>query len=104
VENVEKPEQVSDSRLNLHTAMAEKAPPPKVEAAAYTVGLIYVKPIEMTAITTMVDKIHALVPLANQDDNEYVLGGSENTMLQSLAHREGSRERCRLRPSQHAYA
>ncbi|EXJ91798.1 hypothetical protein A1O3_00348 [Capronia epimyces CBS 606.96] len=41
---------------------------------AYTVALIYVKPLEMHAITVMLDEQHESVPLALEDKNEYTLG------------------------------
>jgi nucleoside phosphorylase len=41
---------------------------------AYTVGLIYVKPLEMNAITVMLDEEYESVPLALGDKNEYTLG------------------------------
>jgi hypothetical protein len=34
-------------------------------ADAHTVGIIYVKPLEMNAITVMLDEEYELVPLAN---------------------------------------
>jgi nucleoside phosphorylase len=40
----------------------------------YTVGLIYVKPLEMNAITVMLDEEYESVPLALGDKNEYTLG------------------------------
>jgi nucleoside phosphorylase len=41
---------------------------------AYTVGIIYVKPLEMNAITVMLDEEHESVLLALEDKNEYTLG------------------------------
>ncbi|KIM96578.1 hypothetical protein OIDMADRAFT_132188 [Oidiodendron maius Zn] len=46
----------------------------KLPADAYTVGLIYIKPLEMNAITVMLDERHESVPLRLGDDNEYMLG------------------------------
>jgi nucleoside phosphorylase len=50
---------------------------------AYTVGLIYVKPLEMNAITVMLDEEHESVPLALGDKNEYTLGriGKHNVAI-----------------------
>ena len=45
-----------------------------VSADVYTVGLIYVKPLEMDTITVMLDKEHKSVPLQQGDYNEYTLG------------------------------
>ncbi|KAL2817194.1 quinon protein alcohol dehydrogenase-like superfamily [Aspergillus granulosus] len=49
----------------------------------YTVGIIYVKPLEMTAITTMVDRFFLPVRLPRADRNEYTLGriGSHNVVI-----------------------
>jgi hypothetical protein len=41
---------------------------------SYTIGLIYVKPIEMNAITVMLDQGYESVPVALGDKNEYTLG------------------------------
>ncbi|KAH6649521.1 nucleoside phosphorylase domain-containing protein [Chaetomium tenue] len=46
----------------------------RLKADAYTVGLIYVKPLEMHAITAMLDEHHEAVPMRLGDDNEYTLG------------------------------
>jgi hypothetical protein len=43
----------------------------RLPADAYTIGLVYAKPLEMTAITVMLDEEHASVPLAFGDKNEY---------------------------------
>ena len=50
---------------------------------AYTVGLIYVKPLEMHAITVMLDEEYQSVPLALGDKNEYTLGriGKHNVAI-----------------------
>jgi nucleoside phosphorylase len=45
-----------------------------LSADAYTVGLIYVKPLEMKAISVMLDEFHQSVPIRLGDDNEYTLG------------------------------
>jgi len=61
------------------------ATPPKTElsADAYTIGIVYVKPIEFKAISTMLDERHEPVTLDANDDNEYVLGrvGKHNVVL-----------------------
>jgi hypothetical protein len=46
----------------------------KLTADAYTIGLIYIKPLEMNAITVMLDERHESIPLRLEDDNEYTLG------------------------------
>jgi len=43
-------------------------------ADSFTVGLIYIKPLEMAAITTMLDERFDSVPTAHGDPNTYVLG------------------------------
>lgn len=50
---------------------------------AYTVGLLYVKPLEMNAITVMLDEEYESVPLALGDKNEYTLGciGKHNVAI-----------------------
>jgi nucleoside phosphorylase len=50
---------------------------------AYTVGLVYVKPLEMNAITVMLDEEYESVPLALGDKNEYTLGriGKHNVAI-----------------------
>ena len=55
----------------------------RLNADAYTVGLIYAKPIEMHAITVMLDEIHQPLPMRLGDDNEYTLGriGKHNVAL-----------------------
>ncbi|KAF3307927.1 SH3 and multiple ankyrin repeat domains protein 2 [Orbilia oligospora] len=49
----------------------------------YTVGLIYVKPLEMNAIIPMLDERHEQLRLNEDDDNEYTLGriGAHNVMV-----------------------
>ncbi|KAF3170382.1 Ankyrin Repeat [Orbilia oligospora] len=49
----------------------------------YTVGLIYVKPLEMDAILTMLDEEHESLRLNEDDDNEYTLGriGPHNVLV-----------------------
>jgi nucleoside phosphorylase len=49
-------------------------PKKSISADAYTVGLIYVKPLEMDAITVMLDEEHESAPLQQGDYNEYTLG------------------------------
>ena len=46
----------------------------KLPADAYTVGLIYIKHLEMNAITVMLDERHKSIPLRLEDDNEYTHG------------------------------
>ncbi|QKX64098.1 uncharacterized protein TRUGW13939_11271 [Talaromyces rugulosus] len=55
----------------------------RLSADAFTVGLIYVKPLEMQAISVMLDECYEPVPLHIQDDNEYTLGkiGSHNVVV-----------------------
>jgi len=50
---------------------------------AYTIGFIYVKPLEMNAITVMLDEEYQSVPLALGDKNEYTLGriGKHNVAI-----------------------
>jgi len=50
------------------------APRKYVPPEAYTIGLIYIKPLEMNAITVMLDEEHESVSLALEDKNEYILG------------------------------
>ncbi|KAK6502809.1 SH3 and multiple ankyrin repeat domains protein 2 [Arthrobotrys musiformis] len=49
----------------------------------YTVGLVYVKPLEMQAIIAMLDEEHELLPLNEYDENEYTLGriGVHNVVI-----------------------
>ncbi|KAF3233283.1 Ankyrin Repeat [Orbilia oligospora] len=49
----------------------------------YTVGLIYVKPLEMNAIIPMLDERHEQLRLNEDDDNEYTLGkiGAHNVIV-----------------------
>jgi nucleoside phosphorylase len=55
----------------------------QLAADAYTVGIIYVKPIEMNAITAMVDEFHQSIPMRRGEDNEYTLGriGKHNVAI-----------------------
>lgn len=55
----------------------------QLSADAYTVGLIYVKPLEMHAITVMLDEEHGPVTLQLGDNNEYTLGriGAHNVAI-----------------------
>lgn len=55
----------------------------QLSAAAYTVGLIYVKPLEMHAITVMLDEEHDPITLQQGDSNEYTLGriGAHNVAI-----------------------
>lgn len=50
------------------------SPRKSLPAEAYTIGLIYVKPLEMNAITAMLDEEYESVALALEDKNEYTLG------------------------------
>lgn len=50
------------------------SPQKYVPPEAYIIGLIYIKPLEMNAITVMLDEEHESVPLALEDKNEYILG------------------------------
>ncbi|KAF3205355.1 Ankyrin Repeat [Orbilia oligospora] len=56
---------------------------PKLPADAYTVGLIYIKPLEMNAIAVMLDEEHQPVDLHFNDKSEYTLGriGDHNVIL-----------------------
>jgi nucleoside phosphorylase len=45
-----------------------------VPPEADTIGLIYIKPLEMNAITVMLDEEHDSASLALEDKNEYILG------------------------------
>ncbi|RVD81536.1 uncharacterized protein DFL_009396 [Arthrobotrys flagrans] len=49
----------------------------------YTVGLIYVKPLEMSAIVTMLDEEHEKLRLNDKDQNSYRLGkiGDHNVIV-----------------------
>lgn len=50
----------------------ESDPPP---ADDFTVGLVYVKPLEMRAITVMLDeRYRSVIPRAHGDNNDYVVG------------------------------
>ncbi|KAF3141945.1 Ankyrin Repeat [Orbilia oligospora] len=55
----------------------------KLTADDYTIAIIYVKPIEMGAITAMVDEFHQPVELHINEKNEYTLGriGSHNIAI-----------------------
>ena len=55
----------------------------RLTADAYTIGLVYVKPLEMHAITAMLDEHHESVPMRFGDDNEYTLGkiGNHNVAI-----------------------
>jgi nucleoside phosphorylase len=59
------------------------APKKRPTADAYTVGIIYIKPLEMDAITVMLDERHESVTLRLEDDNEYTLGriGDHNVAI-----------------------
>lgn len=46
----------------------------RLTADAYTVGITYVKPLKMHAITAMLDEHREAVPMRFGDDNEYTLG------------------------------
>jgi hypothetical protein len=52
-------------------------------ADAYTIGLIYVKPLEMNAITVMLDEEYESVPPAQGETNAYTLGrtGKHNVAI-----------------------
>jgi nucleoside phosphorylase len=52
-------------------------------ATAFTVGLIYIKPLEMRAITPMLDERFGPIPVAYGDSNEYTLGriGDHNVAI-----------------------
>jgi nucleoside phosphorylase len=56
---------------------------PKIVAAAYTVALLYIKDLEMDAITAMLDAEHASVSIQQGDDNKYTLGriGKHNVVI-----------------------
>ncbi|KAF3765153.1 purine and uridine phosphorylase, partial [Cryphonectria parasitica EP155] len=50
----------------------------------FTVGLVYVKPLEMRALTMMLDeRYRSEIPTAHGDDNEYILGriGDHNVVV-----------------------
>ncbi|RVD89518.1 uncharacterized protein DFL_000522 [Arthrobotrys flagrans] len=55
----------------------------QLTADAYTVGIIYVKPLELKAIMVMMDEIHQSIPLPLGDSNEYTLGciGDHNVII-----------------------
>ncbi|KAF3901971.1 hypothetical protein ABW21_db0203416 [Orbilia brochopaga] len=55
----------------------------QLSADEFTVGIIYAKPLEMTAITVMVDEFYLPVTLHTGDTNEYVLGriGHQNVAI-----------------------
>jgi nucleoside phosphorylase len=55
----------------------------KLQAAAYTVALLYIKPLEMHAITAMLDEEHESVSIQQGDDNKYTLGkiGNHNVVI-----------------------
>ena len=55
----------------------------QLTAGAYTIGIIYIKPLEMHAITAMLDEMHESIPLHLEDDNEYTLGkiGNHNVAI-----------------------
>jgi len=55
----------------------------QLTADAYTVGLIFVKPLEMKAIIVMLDEVHQPVPMRLGDDNDYALGriGKHNVAI-----------------------
>ncbi|KAK6523036.1 SH3 and multiple ankyrin repeat domains protein 2 [Arthrobotrys megalospora] len=55
----------------------------QLPADAYTVGIIYAKPLEMNAITVMLDEFYQSIPLQLGDNNEYTLGriGSHNVII-----------------------
>jgi nucleoside phosphorylase len=65
---------VSEQRLQ------EMDPPP---AESFTIGLIYIKPLEFLALTPMLDERFASVPIAHGDQNDYTLGriGSHNVVI-----------------------
>jgi nucleoside phosphorylase len=59
------------------------APKRLLPSDAFTVGLVYVKPVEMNAITVMLDEEYQSVPLAVGDKNAYTLGriGKHNVVI-----------------------
>ncbi|KAK6513205.1 SH3 and multiple ankyrin repeat domains protein 2 [Arthrobotrys conoides] len=55
----------------------------RLAADAYTVGIIYAKPLEYNAIMVMMDESHECIPLPLGDNNEYTLGriGDHNVIV-----------------------
>jgi nucleoside phosphorylase len=55
----------------------------RLTADTYTVGLIYVKPLEMHAIYVMLNEQREPIPMRVEDDNEYTLGkiGNHNVAI-----------------------
>lgn len=56
---------------------------PAIRAAAYTVAILYIKPLEMYAITVMLDEEHESVSVQQGDNNKYTLGriGKHNVVI-----------------------
>ena len=57
----------------------------QLAADAYTVGIIYVKPVELNAITAMVDEFRQSITMRRGNNNEYTLGRIDNAAIAGLA-------------------
>ena len=70
---------VKQNSYQIHTMASRK----QLSADAYTVGVIYVKPLEMHAITGMLDEEQGPGSLQLGDNNEYTLGriGTHNIVI-----------------------
>ena len=55
----------------------------RITADQYTIGIIYVKQLELQAVRVMLDQIHARVALRPRDTSEYLLGhlGQHNVVV-----------------------
>ncbi|XXH01675.1 hypothetical protein Hte_008035 [Hypoxylon texense] len=53
------------------------------KAETFTIGIIYIKPLEMKAVTVMLDERYGSLPVAHGDVNEYILGriGHHNVVV-----------------------
>jgi nucleoside phosphorylase len=61
---------------------------PALDPTAYTVGILYIKPLEMHAITAMLDEEHESVAIQQGDTNKYTLGriGKHNVVILGAPH------------------
>ncbi|KAK6332584.1 SH3 and multiple ankyrin repeat domains protein 2 [Orbilia blumenaviensis] len=69
--------------MNLRGSLHDGGTKAKLTHSAYTIGLVYVKPLELDAIIPMLDEQHESLPLHEEDQNEYILGriGQHNVIV-----------------------
>jgi nucleoside phosphorylase len=76
------------ARLGVSEQRLEEIDPPPAES--FTIGLIYAKPLEVLALTPMLDERFPSLPIAHGDQNDYILGriGSHNVVIVGPEHGE----------------